>query len=51
MRCDKIKRPSPFDPATYAGMMNPYHARRAAQAARLIDHAMRTQNPRLKEIK
>ena len=49
MRAEKIKRPSPFDPATYSWMA-PHYARRAAEDARKIDAAMRTQRPQLKEL-
>lgn len=49
MKAERIKRPSPFDPATYHWLA-PHHARQAAKDAVLIDKAMRTQRPELKEI-
>lgn len=50
MRAEKIKRASPFHPETYHDRMAPHHAHQAAQDAVLIDAAMRTQRPALKEI-
>lgn len=50
MKAERIKRPSAFDPATYADRLAPHHATKAAEFARLIDTAMRTQRPELKEI-
>lgn len=50
MRADKIKRASPFDPATYATMMAPHHARKAVDAAHLINQSMRAQRPQLREF-
>ena len=50
MRAEKIKRPSPFDPATYHNEMAPHHAVKAAAGARKIDAIMRAQRPQLKEI-
>lgn len=50
MRAEKIKRPSPFEAATYLDRMAPHHSRKAVADARLIDAAMRAQRPQLKEI-
>jgi len=50
IRAEKIKRPSPFEAATYLDRMAPHHTRKAVADARLIDAAMRAQRPQLKEI-